>query len=309
MEESTGAKFARALEGLVAQVKEDRSIVAAILCGSLSHDVVWDRSDIDLVLVTIDDKKVPASDRALSANGVNVHAILLPRAEFRKTVEGSSHNSFMHSFLSKGRLLYTHDETIGQLCATLGQLGSRDRTIQLFRIATGALPSLDKARKWLVTRGDLEYSALWLLAAAGSLAKIEVINAGLVLDREAIPQALGLNRALFTRLYVDLLNQRKTRAAVEAALDTADEYLASRARELFAPLIEYLAEVGEIRSATDLEDHFKRHFDVEGVTTACEYLAHQNLIGKASTSIQLTKRSNVRLEELAFFSLDGSRAR
>jgi hypothetical protein len=34
----------------------DRSIVAAILCGSLSHDTVWAKSDIDLVLVTIDDK-------------------------------------------------------------------------------------------------------------------------------------------------------------------------------------------------------------------------------------------------------------
>ena len=46
----------------------DRSILAAILCGSLSHDIVWEKSDIDLTLVTIDDKKVkkasPRSTRA-----------------------------------------------------------------------------------------------------------------------------------------------------------------------------------------------------------------------------------------------------
>ena len=51
-------RFKQALEALVEQVKEDRSILAAILCGSLSHDKVWAKSDIDLVLVTIDDKKV-----------------------------------------------------------------------------------------------------------------------------------------------------------------------------------------------------------------------------------------------------------
>jgi predicted nucleotidyltransferase len=51
-------KFTEALDDLVAQVKEDRSILAAILCGSLSHDTVWAKSDIDLALVTIDDKKV-----------------------------------------------------------------------------------------------------------------------------------------------------------------------------------------------------------------------------------------------------------
>ena len=51
-------RFGQALEALVEQVKEDRSVLAAILCGSLSHDKVWAKSDIDLVLVTIDDKKV-----------------------------------------------------------------------------------------------------------------------------------------------------------------------------------------------------------------------------------------------------------
>ena len=52
--------FTAALDALVAQVRQDRSILAAILCGSLSHDTVWAKSDIDLVLVTIDDSKVPS---------------------------------------------------------------------------------------------------------------------------------------------------------------------------------------------------------------------------------------------------------
>ena len=85
--------FADALAALVERIKEDRSILAAILCGSLSHDTVWKKSDIDLVLVTIDDKNVEASDLALNADGVNVHALLIPRAQFRSTVEGSIRSS------------------------------------------------------------------------------------------------------------------------------------------------------------------------------------------------------------------------
>src|SRR5499425_3877152 len=112
---SVDDRFRRALDALIERVREDRSILAAILCGSLSHDAVWAKSDIDLVLVTIDDKKTPRSDLSLYADGVNVHAFLMPRAEFRKTVEGSIHNSFMHSFLAKGNLLYTHDQTIADL--------------------------------------------------------------------------------------------------------------------------------------------------------------------------------------------------
>ena len=98
--------FAAALDGLVRQAQKDTAILAVILCGSLSHDTVWARSDIDLVFVTVDDKKVTAGDIPLYADGVNVHALLVPRTAFRQMVEGSLQGSFIHSFLAKGRLLY-----------------------------------------------------------------------------------------------------------------------------------------------------------------------------------------------------------
>ena len=284
-------------------MKRDRSILAAILCGSLSHDIVWAKSDIDLVLVTIDDKKLERAGLSLYADGVNVHAFLMPRAEFRKTVEGAVRNSFMHSLLAKGRLLYTHDETIAALCARLHEIGERDTRLQLLAAATQALPPIDKAHKWLVTRGDLDYSALWILYAATPLARVEVMTARLLADREVIPQAMKLNPAFFQMVYTRMLNAKKTRKDVQAALDAIDAYLAERAPTLFEPLLEHLREVGEARSCTEIETHFKRNFNVEGMTTACEYLADQGLIGKASTPVQLTKMSNVVVQELAFIHL------
>ena len=298
--------FAAALASLIEEVKRDHSILAAVLCGSLSHDTVWAKSDVDLVFVTIDDRKVEAGDRALYADGVNIHAILVPRAEFRKMVEGAVRNSFLHAFLAKGRLLYTHDPTIADLCAALPGMGDRDTERQVLLAATQALPPLYKARKWLLTRGDLDYTALWILYAATPLARVEVIGRRLLADREVILQALTLNPALFTTIYTGLLNARKTRASVQAALEGAEAYMAERASTVFAPILEYLREAGDARSSSEIEDYFKRHFNVEGVTTACEYLADQGLIGKASTPVRLTKKSNRDVQELAFFDI-GSR--
>jgi hypothetical protein len=298
-------KFTEALDALVEQVKEDRSVLAAILCGSLSHDKVWAKSDIDLMLVTIDDKKVLRSDLSLYADGMNVHAFLIPRAEFRKTVEGSVRNSFMHSFLAKGRLLYTHDRTIADLCGSLKEIGDRDTQVQLLRAATSALPPIYKAHKFFVTRGDLDYTALWILYAATPLAQVEVIGARLLADREVIPQAMKLNPTFFKTIYADLLNNKKTRKNVQAALDAIDHYVADRAAEIFKPVIDHLREAGEARGSGEIEDHFERNFDVNCVTTACEYLADQGLIGKASTPVLLTKRSKVDVQELAFFYIDG----
>jgi len=297
------SQFSAALDVLVEQVREDRSILAAILCGSLAYDTVWARSDIDLVLVTVDDKRVDRGDVTLSADGIPVHALLWPRSEFRRAAEGSLRNSFTHSFVAKGRLLFTHDPTIADLHARMQEIGERDTAIQLLRAATAALPAIDKAHKWFVTRGDLDYSALWILNAAIPLARIEIVERRLLADREVLPQALTLNPAFFKRIYVDLLNEKKTAAKVQAALDAVDRYIAERSLDVFAPIIEYLRDAGDARSCVEIEDHFTRHIDVSGVTTACEYLAHRGIIGKASTPVRLTKRSNVDMQELAFFHI------
>ena len=302
---STSARdtFTRALDALVEQVKLDRSILAAVLCGSLSHDAVWARSDIDLVLVTIDDRKLDSDGLTLYADGVNVHAMLVARGEFRKIIEGSLRNSFMHSFLAKGRLLYAHDESIPPLFERIGDIGERDTQLQLFRSATDALPAVYKAHKFLVTRGDLDYTAMWILYAATPLARLEVVNARQLAGREVIQQALEINPAFFDVIYTQILNTKKTAKSVRAALGAVDTYLEERAPLVFAPLIEHLAEAGEVRSCTEIENHFTRTYDIPNVTMACEYLADIGLIGKASVTTRLTKRSTADVQELAFYSI------
>lgn len=295
-------RFSEAVTALVERVREDRTVLAAILCGSLSHDTVWAKSDVDLVLITIDDRKAPSTSVALDADGVNVHALLMPRASFRAAVGGSLRSSFLHSFLAKGRLLYSHDPTIDDLWSGMKEMGDRDTQLQLLRSGINALPCLYKARKWFVTRGDLEYSSLWLLYAATPLARIEVLEAGELVDREVIIQALKLNPGFFRTIYTDLLNTPKSREAVSAALGAVEAFIGQKARRLFAAVIDHLDEVGEARSATEIEHHFTRNHDVEGVLTACEYLADEGLIGRASSPIQLTKMSRVMLQELAFFA-------
>jgi hypothetical protein len=297
-------RFSSALDALISHVKADRAILAAMLCGSLSHDVVWEKSDIDLMFVTVDDKLIKTSDLPLYADGVNVHALIVPRAEFRKMVDGALQHSFIHSFLSKGRLLYTHDETIATLCERLREVGRRDTELQLFRAAAHALSPMDKARKWFVTRQDLDYSALWILYAATPLAQIEVISRRLVPDREVIPQAATLNPPFFDIIYTGLLNKPKTTEAVGAALDAIDAYLRERAPTLFRPVLDHLREVGEARSSRDLEDHFTRHMNLGDVTIVCEYLADQGMLGKASAPVKLTRRSNIEVQELAFYYVD-----
>jgi hypothetical protein len=106
-----------------------------------------------------------------------------------------------------------------------------------------------------------------------------------------------------------MLNAKKDREeTVQAALDAVD---AVHGPTLGHPVRAAARPSPRGRRDTvvhELEAHFKKTFDVGHVTTACEYLADQGRIGKASIAARLTRRSNVDVQELAFFALDRLKA-
>ena len=162
-------KFSAALDALIEQVKGDRSVLAAILCGSLSHDTVWAKSDIDLVLVTIDDKKTANGDLALYADGVNVHALLMPRAEFRK-IGGRVDPQLVHALVSGQGAAALHPRRDDRRAVRGAAESRRARYAECSSWARRPTRCHRSTRptSGSLTRGDLDYTALWILYAANA---------------------------------------------------------------------------------------------------------------------------------------------
>jgi hypothetical protein len=298
--EGVRQRYERALDALVAVLRQDRTVLAAILFGSLSYDEVWDRSDIDLLIVG--DETHKARSVSLTEEGVNIHAQVMPRSVFKKAVEGGLQGSFFHSMVSRSRLLYSADESLAGLYEDLHKVGARDREVQLLRVASGALlPVLTKAEKWFHVKRDYRYAAVWLLIAVTDLARIEVVAAGEIPGREVIQQALRLNPAFFTRVYMDLLDGPKDEANVGGAIEAVNAYLTERIPVLFRPLFRYLAEAGGPRSVTEITEHFRKLLQGDGVDAACEWLADRGVIEKVGTPLRLSDKSRVAVNEAAYY--------
>ncbi|HEX5415090.1 MAG TPA: sigma-70 family RNA polymerase sigma factor [Chloroflexota bacterium] len=301
----TVTRYHEALDAFVAKVKRDRYILAAILFGSLSHDTVWRKSDIDLILVGRDDKGV--KDFYLVENGVNIHAYLIPRARFRQLIEGTLQGAFMHSAFALSTLLYTHDDSIRALYASVRTLGQRDRQLRLMAAGGDVLGTLAKAEKWFVTRKDLAYSFLWIMSTVTYLAKIEVLLHDEITTREVVPRALALNPDFFGKIYLDLIQQSKDEATIQAALDRIEEYLDRRLTVLFGPILDYLTEEGGIRTTTDLDAYFKKQVQVDSLANVYEWLADKGIIQKVPYAVRLTPRSQVEVDEAAYYYDGGPR--
>ena len=212
-------------------------------------------------------------------------------------------NSFMHSLLAKGRLLYTHDHDDRRpLFAAARRSASATRRCSSWLRRPAQLPAIDKAHKWFITRGDLDYTALWILYAATPLAKIEVIGARLLADREVIPQALKLNPAFFKTVYTDLLNDeedheecascagRDRRLPAQRAPTSVRAGDRSPARGRRSAVVHRDRRPLQAELRRGRRDHGLRISGRPGDSSA-----------KRRLPVQLTKKSNVEVQELAFF--------
>jgi hypothetical protein len=280
-------------------VRQDSYIIAAILYGSLAYDTVWEKSDIDLVLVGRDERW-PSRFFSLVEDGINIHATLYSRATFKRSLEQALQSSFMSSFMSRSTLLYSLDPTIAEYYAESRRIGAADRERGLLLAAIDVLPALLKAEKWLVVKRDPAYCFQWLIYIVLGLARIEIVNAGEIPGRELVQQAMPHNPELFQALYFDLLDHPKDEAALRAALDLVTAYLDERTQLLFRPVLAYLAEAGGPRSVTEINTHFRARMQSDAVGYVCEWLAQRGVVSQIATPVRLTDRSRTTLDEAAY---------
>jgi hypothetical protein len=293
-------RYETALEALITQVKQDATIVAAVLLGSLSHDVVWAKSDIDLMLIT-QEGRLRSESLCLVEDDINIHVYLRPRSAFKQMLEGATQSSFIHSLLMKGRILFSRDETLAELFENREAIGAYDREVQLLRTTIPLLPTLTKAEKWLYVRQDTDYCFYWILMAVGCLASIETVRNGEVTGREVIQQALKFNPELFRALYTDLIRAEKTPERLEEALKTIRHYLHEHAAVLFRPVFAFLEEANGVRSATEIDHHFQSQMNLSDVDSVCEWLADENFLQKLAVPVRLTEKSRVDVQEAAYY--------
>jgi hypothetical protein len=294
------ARYQAALDSFVAKVRQDGYIIAAILGGSLSYDQVWEKSDIDILLVGRSEK-APERFYSLVEDGINIHTWLLSRSRFREQIERVLQSSFFHSYFSKSTLLFATDETIAEYYANIQRLGARDRELQLLKAGSQVLPILAKAEKWLYVKRDPAYSFLWLMYMVAGLATIEVIAAGEITGREVVQQAMRHNPAFFQAIYFDLIAQPVDEAAVARALRLINEYLEARTPILFKPILEYLGAAGGARTTTELETYFCKKLQTETIGPAYEWLAEKGVIQQVATPLRLVEKSRVTVDEAAYY--------
>jgi uncharacterized protein len=313
MQDNDGEKVARfeaALNQLVERITEDRYVLAIVLVGSLSKETIWHRESLGVWIIEADgvSRRLPSdgSDervfRILVEDGINIHAEVIPRSRFKKMVEGASRTAFSCSFFAQRQIVYSKDSSIESWFKKANSIATKDQERELLTFSTWTIHAHRHARKRLDIRGDLELAAQETLGAAHSVAHTEIIRRGQVWEQDVICRAMEGAPALFQTIYLDVLAKRKNRRVLSKALDAIDGYLDKHYQSHLKPLLGYLKKQNRLVPLSEMSDQFAfSQIHPWHLESACEWLESKGLLQKLSAPFKLTKRSQQRVEEPAYF--------
>ena len=302
--------FRDALAAFLERLSEDRTVLAAVLQGTLDESTIWRKDALSLWVIEMDGVtrrlKADGEDervwRTLCENGVNLHVELIPRSRFKRMVEGSSRTAFTCNFFARREVVYCADPSIERWFREADSLATGDQEKELLVGTTGVIHARRWAGRVFEIKRDLQRTVEALMWAAHELAGVEIVRRGEVYEHRFITKAAEYEPDLFRTVYFDVVGRKPTRKALRAALDRIDVYLDERGVDQLKPLVAYLAKQKRVVPLSEIADHFA-HTQLYPwhLEAACEWLEEQGELEKVSAPFRITKKSRVDVEEPAYY--------
>jgi predicted nucleotidyltransferase/predicted transcriptional regulator len=301
METDIQKKYKDAVDCLVEKLKEDKTVTAVILFGSLAYDKVWEKSDVDMTVVVRDDQKLTRKSYCIDEDDIVINVDLMTRADFVKWANKAVGGGFSHSLITRGVILFTRDEGLRDILNDASKMGKTDMEKSVFYKAENLVSVMGKCEKWLKVKNDVTYSRYYLVHMANVIAGMELCLNYVSPGREAILQAAELNPALMERFYAYPMNNVLSREQITELLNEADDYLMKHIDIVCKPINEFLRS-GDDKTVTAMSKYL--NLGGHSLTHLTEYLKNKGLIGKSTANIRITPKGRLIAEEIAYYRLD-----
>ncbi len=296
------ADYQSAIDSFVARTRSDEYVLTVAVAGSLSYDQVWEKSDIDVVVVTKDE---PYRDyRGFIEKDVAFDTFVLPRDTFRKLANSRRDGSVFNSYVSKSKILFTRDNSIHDIFNDAHDVGERDLEGLIFLNYVFAKDLINKAYKAMYIKDDHHFAVVFMMPGIRRLANIEVLLNQQIPLRESTAQAMELNPDFFNRIFKDLIEGSRSKEDLQDILQLMEQYLMERLDTFAKPLQRLLERKEEITHA-DLMTHFS---DIRLSIDVRDFV-EMGLITQTQAPLRLTKKSSSEMVQPAYQVARGADSR
>jgi predicted nucleotidyltransferase len=289
-------RYLAAVDSFVEKVKDDPNVIAVIVYGSVAQGTVWEKSDVDVMLV-VRDQNLLNDNYGIYEDNITFGLEICRRSDLKRTIEKALTGSVGHSFSTTCKIVYTRDESLYEYFEENKTIGKSDMDKAVFNSVNWLIGLMEKIEKWLVVKNDVIYARYYVLKAADVIAQIEVTSRGKIPTREAILQAAELNPRLIETFYTEPMNRIMDENEIRCLLRKMDEFIATHMEAILNVTGDYFGD-GEIKTGTMISRHFNSNMHF--LHPILDYLCDRGYLDKISQTIRITPKSKLSVEEVAF---------
>ncbi len=288
------ADYQSAIDELVKKAEADEYVLNLMVAGSLSYDTVWEKSDIDFMMIVKDEPY--RIHRVFIEKDAILEGEVVTRDHFRRGTNRVKDGSIFHSYFSKSKLLFSRDDTIMDYYEDVQNMGARDVEDLLFLNYIFCKDLINKAYKALYVKEDPHFALIFMMPGIRRMANIEVLlNRGIPL-RESTAQALEYNPEFFKSIFTDLVHTpEKTWDVLKEVLEKMENYLDEHLRNFAQPVLRLLEKEQEM-THYDLKSHFS---DISLAVDMRE-LVEMGLVRQTEAPFRFTKKSSAEMIQPAY---------
>jgi predicted nucleotidyltransferase len=288
------ADYQSAIDELQKKVEKDEYVLNLMLAGSLSYDTVWEKSDIDVMIVTRDEPY--AIRRVFVEKDVFIEGEVVTRDYFRRGTNRVTDGSVFHSYFMMSKLLFSRDDTIKDYYEDFQNIGERDLENILLLNYIFCKDLINKAHKALYVKEDPHFALNFMMSGIRRMANIEVLMNRKIPLRESTAQALELNPDFFRTIFTDMiLKSSKDQETLEDILSMMERYLIERLETIAQPILRLLEKKDEI-TYSDLSEPFDR---IRLPLDLREFV-EMGLITQTAAPLRFTKKSSSEMLQPAY---------
>lgn len=289
-------RYRVAVDSFVEKLKLDVNVVALIISGSLSYDQVWEKSDVDATVI-VRDQVLKNDSFCIDEDNITFNVTVCTRSGFKRFLESLCGGTFMHSYFSKGRIVYSTDDSLYEYFEELKIMGSDDMELNVFFTACDLINYDEKILKWISVKEDPLYAQYYILKAAEAISRIELCVSGEIPTREAILRANLVNPGLMEDFYSKAMSHHYSKQEVMEVHNKIEQYMEQHLDIIKKPILKYMSDQ-EVKTVTMITKFFKA--DGHFIAGLLEYLADKGVIVKLSQTIKITPKSKLAVEEIAY---------
>ena len=292
-------RFLKGCHAFVERMKLDKNILCIILGGSMHYGFVDESSDINLIVIVRDGKKLESNYSCLEEN-ITVNVDVFERSRYLKTLSSQEESPHYFAYLTNSRILHSVDPALEKHILESHEIGRDAYGINIFCEATDLIYYMHVIRKWLNCKHDTIYAQFNFVIISDILSKLEHYFNRIVIARDKTVAARQLNPTLMKYFHKDALTKRWTIERCYEALEALEDYLMKHMDRISSPIKKLFAlKEKEVLKITEIARHYGIY--AAFINVGCRYLAEKGVLGQTSVSVPLSDKGSIYVEESAYY--------